>query len=133
MPKRSSALVLLALLAGCDARERLTFPSNDPGGSGQGPVTTILEPSVDSVLTAGDEFIAGGRTVDPDGVDSVYFEAVGGGQGFLPVLGFGEDTVRFGIPIQTSGRSGATVIVRVRGVDVLGNQGLTATRQITIE
>lgn len=133
MPKTRFAVLLLALLAGCEERERLTFPSTDPGNDEEGPVTTIDVPSVDTVLTEGDPFIVGGRTVDPNGVDTVYFEMVGSGQAFLPVVGNGQDTVSFGLPVPTIGRSGSTIVVRVRGVDVLGNQGLTAIRQLAIE
>ena len=133
MPKQANALLLLALLTGCDERERLTFPSNEPGDDDVGPVTRIEVPSVDSFLTEGDPFIVAGRTVDTSGVDTVYFEIVGSGQAFLPVSGEGQDTVAFGLPISTIGRSGTNLFVRVRGVDLLGNQGLTAVRQISIE
>ena len=133
MPKRALPLVLLALLAGCGERDRLTFPSNEPGGDDEGPLTTIEVPSVDSFLTEGDPFIVSGRTVDLNGVDTVYFEVFGTGQAFLPLPGGGADTVTFGIPIPGIGLSGTTVIVRVRGVDELGNQGLTAIRQLSIE
>lgn len=133
MLKPALPLLLLALLAGCEERDRLTFPSNEPGGDEEGPVTTIDNPSVDSVLTEGDFFVVGGRSVDSNGVDTVYIEAVGSGQAFLPLIGGGEETVDFGIPVPTIGLSATTVIIRVRAVDVLGNQGLTAIRQLQIE
>lgn len=134
MLKRALSPALLALLLGaCSERERLTFPSNDPGGQDEGPITRIEVPSVDTVLTEGDPFILSGRTVDPDGVDTLYFEVLGTGQAFLPLQGEGADTVTFGLPIPTIGLSGTTVIVRVRGVDLLGNPGLAAIRQLTIE
>ena len=133
MPKLACCTALLVVFAaGCGERERLTFPSDEPGDT-EGPVTTILNPSVDSVLTEGDPFIVGGRSVDPNGVDTVYFEVIGTGQAFLPFHGQGEDTVNFGLPIPTIGLSGRNVLVRVRAVDLLGNQGLTAVRQLTIE
>jgi hypothetical protein len=133
MPKNLAPLVLLAWLMGCGERDRLTFPSNEPGGDDEGPVTTIEDPSADSTLTEGDFFLVGGRSVDDNGVDSLYIEVAGTGQAFLPVSGEGEDTVAFGIPIPTIGLSGTTVVVRVRGVDVLGNVGLTAGRRLQIE
>jgi hypothetical protein len=133
MPKYPFPPLLLALLLGCGERERLTFPSNEPGGDEEGPVTTIDVPSVDSTLTEGDFFVLGGRSVDPNGVDTVYFEVVGTGQAFLPLSGGGEDTVAFGIPIPTIGLSGTTVLVRVRAVDVLGNPGAATGRQLQIE
>jgi hypothetical protein len=132
MPKRAILLVAFTLLLGCDERERLTFPNDQPGDD-EGPVTTITTPSADSFLTEGDAFILDGRSVDRDGVDTVYFEVFGTGQAFVPLEGGGEDTVTFGIPIPTIGLSGTTVIVRVRAVDRVGNEGLAAVRQLTIE
>jgi hypothetical protein len=126
-------LALCALLLGCEERERLTFPSGQPGEDEDGPVTTIEVPSIDSLLTEGDAFVASGRAVDPAGIDTVYFEVFGTGQAFLPQPGEGADTVSFGLPIPTIGLSGTTVIVRVRAVDVLGNQGSAAVRQLSIE
>jgi hypothetical protein len=133
MPKPVRPLILFALLSGCGERDRLTFPSNQPGGDDEGPVSTIDVPSIDSTLTEGDFFVLGGRVVDPNGVDTVYIDAAGTGQAFLPIVGEGEDTVSIGIPIPTVGLSGTTVVVRIRGVDLLGNQGLTVRRQLLIE
>jgi hypothetical protein len=133
MPKSAVLPLLLALLLGCGERDRLTFPSNEPGGDEDGPVTTIETPSADSTLTEGDFFVVGGRAADPNGVDTLYFEVFGTGQAFLPFPAGGEDTVSFGIPISTIGLSGTTVIVRVRAVDVLGNPGLATSRQLSIE
>ena len=133
MPKRVISPILLALLLGCGERERLTFPSNEPGDDEEGPITTIETPSIDTALTDGDFFVVGGRAVDPNGVDTLYFEVFGTGQSFLPFPAGGEDTVSFGIPISTIGLSGTTVIVRVRAVDVLGNPGLATSRQLSIQ
>jgi hypothetical protein len=132
MLKPALPLLLLALVTGCEGRERLTFPSNEPGDEA-GPATTIETPAADTVLTEGDFFVVGGRSVDPDGVDSLYIETFGTGQAFLPVSGEGQESVSFGVPIPTIGLGGTTVIVRVRGVDVAGNQGLAAIRQLQIE
>jgi hypothetical protein len=131
MQKWPYALVLPLLLLGCEERERLTFPS-EPGG-GVGPVTTIDDPSIDTVLTAGIVFLVGGRATDSDGIDSLYFEIGGTGQGFLPAAGHGETEVIFGLPIQTQGLSGGTVAVRVRAKDILGHQGDPVTRLLTIQ
>jgi hypothetical protein len=131
MPKRPFGLVLPLLLLACEERDRLTFPS-EPGG-GIGPVTTISDPSVDTVLTAGVVYVVGGRTTDTDGIDSLYFEIGGTGQGFLPAAGHGEKEVLFGLPIQTQGLSGATITVRVRAKDILGHEGDAVTRQLTIQ
>ncbi|HYC33625.1 MAG TPA: hypothetical protein VEB59_15150 [Gemmatimonadales bacterium] len=133
MPNRALTVVLFALLLGCDERERLTFPTDEPGSDEEGPITTIEVPSIDSMLTEGDPFVAGGRAVDPAGIDTVYFEVFGTGQAFLPQPGGGAETVSFGLPIPTIGLSGTTVIVRVRAVDRLGNQGTAAVRLISIE
>jgi hypothetical protein len=59
---------------------------------------------------------------------------VGGlNQGFAPILGEGKDTVDFAVQLSTINHSGATVIVQVYGVDLLGDQGSIVSRQIHIE
>jgi hypothetical protein len=132
MPKRSSWLVISLLLTGCEERDRPTFPLEP--GAGVGPVTRIEDPSVDTMLTAGVTYLVGGRTIDSDGVDSLYYEITGSGQGFLPASGHGEAEVIFGLPIQTVGlASGTVVTIRVRAKDILGHDGEAATRQLTIE
>ncbi len=131
MPNRAILATLLAVVTGCTERERFTIPI-DPGDS-EGPVTTIVNPSTDTVLTAGDPFILDGRSVDPTGIDTVYFDLFGSVQGFLPSPGHGEDTVSFGLPISTAGLGGTTLVVRVRAVDLLGNTGVTAQRQLGIQ
>lgn len=128
--------VAAALLVGCDERERLTFPSTGPGGGAEddvGPVTTISIPSADSVLTEGHPFIVSGQTVDANGVDTVYFDAEGANQSFLPFAGNGEHTVDFGLPLSTGGRGGETIEIRVYGVDLLGNRGEGVTRRLSVE
>ena len=130
MPKRPFGLVLPLLLLACEERDRLTFPSEPVG---VGPVTTIEDPSVDTVLSAGVVYVVGGRAVDPDGIDSLYFEIGGSGQGFLPAAGHGETEVIFGLPLHTQGLAGAIVAVRVRAKDILGHTGEAVTRRLTIE
>jgi hypothetical protein len=133
MPSRVKLWVGIALLlAGCDDRERLTFPSENPG-TDVGPVTTIDHPAEDSVITEGDLVVVAGRTVDPNGVDTVYFEVDGGSQTFLPFAAGGEDTVTFGLPITTIGFSGVTISVRVVGVDLEGHRGSSVSRRLSIE
>lgn len=133
MPKTTPWLVLIALLMGCDERDRLTFPSNQPGDDDQGPITVIDIPSDDTVLTEGDPFVVSGRSIDPAGVDTVYFTIDNGGVNFSPLTGEGADTVRFGLQISTIGRSGQTITVSAIAVDVLSNQGGSAIRRLTIE
>jgi hypothetical protein len=124
--------VSVAVLVGCGERDRLTFPTADPG-NGAGPVTNIDDPQVgDTVLTAGDPFVIAGRTFDPDGVDRVFFQLSGVDQNFAPLDGGGADTVRFGLPILTGGHSGDTVIVQVHGVDLLGQEGSHSVRRLRI-
>jgi hypothetical protein len=132
----SSARVLLSLcagvlLAGCDERDRLTFP--DPG-DGIGPLTMIDQPNgSDTTVAAGPEFFINGRTIDPDGVDTVYFLVTGGNQNFQPFVPRPpSDTVRFGIPLATTGLSGDTIHVQIHGVDSQGNSGNTSVRQIVV-
>jgi hypothetical protein len=123
----------LALLAGCGTRERFVFPSENPG-DGQGPITEITQPAAaDTVVTEGDPLIIQGRSSDTDGVDTVYIAVGGVNQGFAPILGQGKDTVDFAAQLSTIGHSGAVVIVRVHGVDLLGQQGSPVSRQIRIE
>ncbi len=128
----SVRLSILAFLIACDERDRLTFP--DPG-DGIGPVTTIDQPHVtDTTVPEGPEFFVNGRTVDVDGVDTVYFLVTGGNQDFDPFLPRPRsDTVRFGLPLTTTGRAGDTMLVQIYGVDIHGSPGDTSTRRIAVE
>jgi hypothetical protein len=133
IPARAFWWGALAVLAGCGQRERLIFPTENPG-DGSGPVTEITQPGVaDTVAVEGDLLVVRGRTFDADGVDTVYFEVGGINQGFAPIIGGGADTVAFALQLSTLGSSGATVSVRVHGVDLLGVQGAPASRVIRIE
>jgi hypothetical protein len=125
------APVLVVLAVACEERDRLTFP--DPG-DGIGPVTTIDQPNgADTILDEGPEFFVQGRTIDQDGVDTVYFFVIGGNQSFHPFQPRPpSDTLLFGVPISTSGRSGQTMIVQIHGVDTHGNQGAPSTRRIIV-
>jgi len=125
------AAVLVVLAAACQERDRLTFP--DPG-DGIGPVTVIDQPDAsDTTVDAGANFFVDGRTVDLDGVDTVYFLVTGGNQSFPPFRPSPPtDTVRWGLPLSTLGRSGSTITVQVYGVDLLGNQGAPSTRQVIV-
>jgi hypothetical protein len=121
----------LMLAAACQERDRLTFP--DPG-DGIGPVTTIDQPNgSDTTIDAGPEFFVNGRTIDLDGVDTVYFLVLGGNQSFQPFRpNPPADTVRFGLPLTTTGHAGDTFTVQIHGVDSEGNQGAPSTRQIIV-
>lgn len=123
--------MIVGAAGGCDERERLTFPT--PGDS-IGPVTTIDQPNgADTTVFPGSGLFVNGRTIDPDGVDTVYFFVLGGNTNFQPLHPRPvEDTVTFGLPISTFGRSGQTLTVQVYGVDVTGNRGGTSTRLIHI-
>jgi hypothetical protein len=135
LSRRGVWWLVLALVGGCAERDRLTFPDDTGGnGDGVGPATTIDEPGAfDTVLVEGDRFVLAGRTVDPDGVDTVYFDVSGLNVSFAPLQGEGADTVRFGLPLSTIGFSGATVLVRIHGVDMLGNVGQSVSRQLHIQ
>jgi hypothetical protein len=125
--------VAAAALLGCGERDRLTFPSENPG-DGSGPVTEIDRPSApDTVVVEGDLLIIQGRSFDPDGVDTVYVEVGGVNQGFAPIIGDGADTVSFALQLSTLNHSGATVTVHAHGVDLFGDQGNIVIRQIHIE
>jgi hypothetical protein len=123
---------VMAIATGCEERDRLTFPNP---GDGIGPVTTIDRPNgSDTTVTAGPDFVISGRTIDPDGVDTVYFLVTGGNQNFNPFRpNPPADTVRFGLPITTTGHAGDTILVQVHGVDAQGNQGAVSSRQIAVE
>jgi hypothetical protein len=120
-----------ALASACDERDRLTFPSP---GDGVGPVTMIDQPNgSDTTVPAGPDFFVNGRTIDPDGVDTVYF-LVSGGQHFQPFRPTPPtDTIRFGLPITTFGLSGTTIQVQIHGVDTHGNQGAPSSRRIDVQ
>ena len=126
----SSALV--AGLGACDERARLTF---EPEGDSQGPDTTIDSPETGEVrVPAGPQFNVSGRSTDPDGVDTVYFQLIGGNEQFTPfVANEFQDTVRFSIPVSTIGQAGKTVDVLIFATDLTGVRGDTAVRHLIIE
>jgi hypothetical protein len=121
----------IAFAGACAERDRLTFPNQSDG---IGPVTLIDQPGgSDTTIDAGPTFFVNGRTIDSDGVDTVYFLVAGGSQGFPPLRPAPPaDTVRFGVPLSTSGRSGQAIQLQVYAVDRQGNQGAPASRQIII-
>jgi hypothetical protein len=122
----------LLSLAGCSERDRLTFPNV---GDGVGPVTTIDRPNgSDTTVTAGPDLVVTGRTIDLDGVDTVYFLVTGGNQNVSPFRSNPPaDTVRFGIPLSTAGRAGDTILIQIYGVDTQGNAGDVSARQIVVQ
>jgi hypothetical protein len=122
---------VIGVAAACSERDRLTFPNQSDG---IGPVTLIDQPGgSDTTVGAGPTFFVNGRSIDSDGIDTVYFLVAGGNQGFPPIHPSPlADTVRFGLPISTNGRSGQAVELQVYGVDRQGNQGAPAARQIII-
>jgi hypothetical protein len=131
MPGKAMWAVLIALLLGCDERERLTFESDSDDRLG--PTSRIDPPSRDTTLTDGDLFVVGARTVDPSGVDSVFIEIEGGDLAYAPLDAGGADTFSFSLNLPTLGRGGQTITVGVFGVDLLGNVGPIVTRRLMIE
>ena len=128
-------LVAGMVLTGCSERDRLTFPSDPGPGDGVGPVTMIDQPTAaDTTVPSGADFFVNGRTVDPSGVDTVYFLVTGGTDHFSPFRPSPpSDTVRFGVPITTFGNGGETIQIQIYGVDADGNQGTVASRRIIVE
>ncbi|HJP55856.1 MAG TPA: hypothetical protein VJ847_02385 [Gemmatimonadales bacterium] len=127
--KGVGALLLAALATACTDRERLTFPSE---GDQRGPITFIDQPGTgDTTVHAGPQMPLSGKTIDPDGVDSVYIVVLGGNETFHP-FAVARDTARFGVSISTSGLAGNTMIVLVFGTDQLGNRGDTAVRRVVV-
>jgi len=131
MPAKVIRLTLLALLLGCDERERLTFET-DPTDQ-VGPSTQIHTPSQDTVLTEGDLFVVGARTIDSSGIDTVFITVEGANLSYLPIDANGEDTLDFALNFPTIGLSGRTIVLGILGVDVIGNLGTTVTRRLTIQ
>jgi hypothetical protein len=131
MPAKAVWGVLIALLLGCEERERLTFET-DPEDR-VGPTSHIDPPSQDTTLTEGDLFVIGARTVDTSGIDTVFIEVGGANLSYLPLDANGADTLTFSINLPTIGLSGRTVTLGVFGVDVIGNVGPTVSRRLTIE
>lgn len=121
----------MAGLGGCDERARLVF---EPEGDSQGPDTTIDSPeTADVEVPAGPQFNVSGRSVDPDGVDTVYFELIGGNEQFTPfVPNEFRDTIRFSIPVSTIGKAGDDVEVLIFATDLTGARGDTAIRRLRI-
>jgi hypothetical protein len=133
MLKRAARGLVVTLILGCAERDRLTFPEDVPN-DGVGPVTRIDTPAAgDTVLVSGDLFVLTGSTYDVDGVDTVYIEITGLNLAFPPLRGGGADTVNFGYPFSTVSSPGATVDVKVFGVDELGNRGRSVERRLHIE
>ena len=123
----------LGVLAGCAERERLTFPVENPG-DGIGPFTSITHPSVpDTIVIEGDLLIVNGYSLDPDGIDTLYFEVGGAGQGFAPLRGKGADSVPFALQLSTIGHYGGTFLIRAYAVDMVGDRGAASVRSIRIE
>lgn len=125
------AVVVFAGALGCDTRDR---PDFSPGGApnGLGPATTIDAPTQDTTVPAGPALFVNGRSLDQDGIDTLYVLTEGGVTAFSPFVDLGT-TFRFGLPITTNNLTGAVITVRIFGTDRLGNRGDTATRQITVQ
>ena len=122
--------LLLAMAAGCDTRERLTFPTENPDGEPLGPITAIMRPlASDTVVTRGDVISVQGRTTDQDGVDTVYIEMDGVNFSLAPIAAHGQDTVEFGFELRTDNFVGDTAVVWVFGVGLSGNKGDLDSRQ----
>jgi hypothetical protein len=134
MPAKAIWGMLVALLIGCDERERLTFETEPEDRVG--PSSHIDPPSSDTTLTADgviSSFVLGARTVDTSGIDMVFIEVEGANLSYLPIDANGVDTLNFAITLPIGSLIGRTITVGVFGVDVIGNVGPTVSRHITIE
>jgi hypothetical protein len=132
MPNKWCGWLVVALLAGCGERSRLTFEDGGPIDE-TAPRAVIDEPGQDTVLTEGPQFVVGAQVIDDGGVDTVYVDIGGADHQLLPIQGDGRDKVLVGIPIITLGNHGRTITVQVFGVDLSGNRGQRAIRKLTIE
>jgi hypothetical protein len=131
MAGRCLPWLVAGMLAGCGERDRLTFPVENPG-DGSGPLTNITQPAGDTGVVEGDLLIVTGYSIDPDGIDSVFFEVTGAGQSFSPEKGEGADSVPFALQLSTFGNTGGTILIRVFAVDGVGDRGGAAIRSINI-
>lgn len=86
----------------------------------------------DTSVAEGPGFFVTGFTRDGDGLDTVYFETEGGVSQFPPYTA-GGDSIRFALPLTTTGQGGITILVRVFGTDRLGQRGDTATRLVAVQ
>jgi hypothetical protein len=133
IPGRAFRWAAVAALVGCGERDRLVFPVEDPG-NGDGPTTEVNRPAVpDTVVAEGELLIVQGRAYDADGVDAIFIEIGGANQEFAPIQGEGQDTVAFALQLSTLGLGGATVVVRIHSVDLLGDEGPAVNRQIRVQ
>lgn len=124
------ALLATAMAAACSERDRIVAP--DPG-DGFGPEVTITEPASDTTVTAGPGVFVAGFVVDNDGIDTLYVDIVNGNQAFSP-LTFDKDSIRFDLPIATSGlASGDSMVVVLFAVDEAGNRGSPVERTLFIQ
>lgn len=119
-------------LAACGERARLIF---EPESNSTGPQTTIDSPEGDPThVPEGPFATVAGRSVDLDGVDTLHAVVVGGRDHFGPLLpDQPTDTMRFLLPITTSGLKGDTIVVLVYGVDHNGAVGDTSSRALIVE
>jgi hypothetical protein len=124
-------LILAIGVVGCETRDRLLFPG-DPGGDIGGPVSTIDVPGSDTTVAAGPNFTVTGLVTDANGIDTIYFETVGGVSAFVPEVEVGT-SFRFGLPITTNDLSGTVITIRVFATDADGNRGDTASRVLTVQ
>lgn len=119
------------LLAACSERARLIF---GPDAAGAGPHTVVDEPETGSVrVPAGPFATVAGRAIDDDGVDTLYVRVVGGEQFGPQTPEEPTDTLRFILPIATSGHKGDTLTVLIFATDTKGVRGDTAARTLFVE
>ena len=81
----------------------------------------------------GANVLVAGLAIDPDGVDFILFDIIGGNVAFPP-LETDADTVVFSLLVPTSGLTADdTVTVAIVGIDVLGERGDTAFRRLAFQ
>ena len=132
LSRRSLGALLFVAVAttACAERDRLTFFNPN---SGLGPVIDIQVPSQDTTVMLGANVLVAGLAIDPDGVDFILFDIIGGNVAFPP-LETDADTVVFSLLVPTSGLTADdTVTVAIVGIDVLGERGDTAFRRLAFQ
>ncbi|HEU4699206.1 MAG TPA: hypothetical protein VFS40_08500 [Gemmatimonadales bacterium] len=124
-------MAVAAGLGGCADRARITYPTDDDIG----PTTVIVVPSADTSAQAGAFVTIGGYSLDPDGVDSIYFDAAGTPErfpAFQVPADEQRDSVSWSIAVATRLLAGDTIVVFAQAADRLGNVGTSAARRIAI-
>ena len=130
MNSRILGIILAGSAAACTERARPTF-TTEPG-FGVGPTVTITDPAADTTVAAGSVMIVGGTVFDEEGIDSVFFSAVGLPSRLSPYAAGGAAHLSFSFPVELEGEAGDTIIVSVYGANLQHVRGDLASRRVAL-